>query len=86
MVVGSFNVGVPAIAVGWNHKYDEFLKLYDQQNLNLAFSNLLVDKAMEEVNVFEQNDFLRDDINECNLKLKENVKKSFELLGLQLQL
>jgi len=84
VVVGSFSVGVPAIAIGWNHKYDEFLRLYNQQNLNVSFSGLLVDEVLKEVNLLERNNYLKDDINECNLKQKEKVEKSFELLGLHI--
>jgi len=80
VVVGSFSVGIPAIAIGWNHKYNEFLNLYGQGDLNMIFSDKTVNNVIKQVEKLESNEFLKESIKNYNLKLKGIVRDSFDKL------
>jgi polysaccharide pyruvyl transferase WcaK-like protein len=82
VIVGSFSVGVPAIAIGWNHKYDEFLGLYDKKSLNMEYSKDLVANVLEEISKLERNGFYNDEIKNYNLDFKKSVQNSFNKLKL----
>ena len=40
VLVGSVSVNTPSLCIGWNTKYEEFLKLYDRTNYELSVNDL----------------------------------------------
>lgn len=80
VVVGSLSSGVPSIAIGWSHKYQEFLNLYNLKELNLDYSTdleLSIKKSIENIHM---NDDMYRDIKDKNIELKNSVQNSFEHL------
>lgn len=80
VVVGSFSVNTPAFAIGWNHKYEEFLGLYDMKFLNLRFNDVLVANALEQLNRIEDASFYSKEIRSRNVSLKVRVKESLNIM------
>lgn len=79
VVVGSVSQNTPSIAIGWNPKYESFLKLYNKNHWNINFGT----NAFKEIdNLIEDKDFStpKNDLSKSNNVLKEEVLKSFELL------
>ncbi|GHY51470.1 Polysaccharide pyruvyl transferase [Vibrio cholerae] len=81
VVVGSLSSGTPSIAVGWSHKYQEFLRLYNLTKLNLEFSTSLDKEILALVDSLEAEICKDIEINSCNEKLKGRVSESFECLS-----
>ncbi|TQV77029.1 polysaccharide pyruvyl transferase family protein [Aliikangiella marina] len=80
VVVGSLSCNVPSIAIGWSHKYQEFLKLYNLESLNLDFNDKFQKKVLKKLEEFKDNDFYSRSIGQSNVALKSKVKDSFSLL------
>lgn len=80
VIVAALSCYVPAIAVGWNPKYISFLKLYDVPQFNLEFNSSILENSMKLLT--EKNlDEAKERIKKKNPLLKEEVKKSFEILN-----
>jgi colanic acid/amylovoran biosynthesis protein len=80
VLVGSMSSGTPSFAIGWSHKYKEFMALYDLQDniikYELGFSDLIIDKALVIIN--SKND--TDNILRINVFLKDKIRYSLEQL------
>ncbi len=50
-MISSLSVGVPVIILGWSHKYQEVLKMFDLTDCYITFSNLNVESM---ISLFEQ--------------------------------
>ena len=84
VVVGSISQDIPSIAIGWNPKYESFLKLYDKISWNIDFSN----SAFKQINsLLENDDFIssKNKFKKRNDVLKDKVLESFNLLFNQIQ-
>lgn len=79
VVVGSISQDVPSIAIGWNPKYESFLKLYNKENWNIDFSSNSLKEIDELIN---NEEFVNSEnlLAETNTKLREKVYGSFKLL------
>lgn len=80
VVVGSFSVNTPAFAIGWNHKYEEFLGLYDMRFLNLRFDGELLANVLGGLKRIEDASFYSKEINKRNIILKLRVKESLAVM------
>lgn len=78
-VVGAVSSGVPAIAIGWNPKYESFLNLYGLKELNIDFNSGAALEIKKLINNFNY-DELSKIIASRNVSLKEKAKESFDLL------
>jgi polysaccharide pyruvyl transferase WcaK-like protein len=79
VVVGSISQNVPSVAIGWNPKYESFLKLYGKQNWNIEFGN----RAFVEItNLIDDKKFnaSEEELKLRNIELKKDVSRSFSLL------
>ena len=85
VLVGSISSNVPAIAVGWNPKYESFLSLYNKRNWSVDFSDNSFNEISNIISSFNEID------NKLELKDKNNILKNdvnlsfsklFELLEL----
>jgi polysaccharide pyruvyl transferase WcaK-like protein len=84
VVVGSFSVGTPSFAIGWSHKYEEFLSLYDKTTLNLKFDDDLVNKLIKQLKSVENEKFYSSEINCKNIELKSKAEESFDSMFLEM--
>jgi polysaccharide pyruvyl transferase WcaK-like protein len=80
VVVGSFSVNTLAFAIGWNHKYEEFLGLHDMKFLNLRFDDALVANVLDQLSHIEEASFYSKEICKRNTDLKGRVKESFDVM------
>jgi len=80
VLVGSMSSGTPSFAVGWNHKYKEFMSLYGlQENIvkfECGFSQKIIDMALIVIDGVDQ----KDKVFRINITLKEKIKYSFQQL------
>lgn len=80
VVVGSFSCGTPSISVGWSHKYQEFMDLYNCKHLNLIYGETLSEDILDAVDELFSNSFFNEVIKDKSNLLKKNVEMSFECL------
>jgi len=80
VIVGSFSVNTPSFAVGWNHKYEEFLALYDMRFLNLKFNDALVINILDGLTRLENELFYLKEVSDRNSTLKPRVEASLEAM------
>ena len=84
VVVGSMSSGVPSIALGWSHKYLEFLNLYSMRQLNVEYGEESYFTVVSEFGDVSNLNDLKLTIEATNLKLKRKVAASFEELFVML--
>jgi colanic acid/amylovoran biosynthesis protein len=77
VVVGSFSCNTPSIAIGWSHKYEEFMRLYDLEHLNLYFNDKLANEIFKHVSSLIDSDFHTLLLKSKNSHLKSKVSNSF---------
>ena len=80
VIVAALSTNVPAIAIGWNPKYKNFLGLYERENFNLEFNEDLKQKVTELLADISFDDEIKH-IQNKNALLKERVRDSFLLLN-----
>lgn len=78
-VVGAVSSGVPAIAIGWNPKYESFLNLYGLKKLNVDFNPGAAVEINTLINNFDYDELVKIIVSR-NVSLKEKAKESFDLL------
>jgi polysaccharide pyruvyl transferase WcaK-like protein len=79
VIVGSISQDIPSIAIGWNPKYESFLKLYNKKYWNIDFGS----NSFKEIkNLLENKEFTSgiNDLAVFNQTLKQNVSESFNQL------
>lgn len=79
VVVGSISQNVPSIAIGWNPKYESFVRLYDKHNWNIDYG---VDTYNQILELTTDKNFLnsREELETHNIKLRQSVLDGFKLL------
>lgn len=84
-LVGAMSGGTPAFAIGWNHKYEEFLAPYQMKDRSLAMDDipqdpsLLAELACDIVSaLLERTD--RSEISAVNATTQKQVEQSFSEL------
>jgi colanic acid/amylovoran biosynthesis protein len=79
VVVGSISQSIPSLAIGWNPKYESFLKLYNKKSWNIDFGD---NSFKEIISLIENEDFLHsgNNLRNSNELLKDKVTESFKLL------
>ncbi|WP_253658657.1 MULTISPECIES: polysaccharide pyruvyl transferase family protein [unclassified Vibrio] len=80
VVVGSFSCNTPSISIGWSHKYQEFMDLYNCKHLNLNYGGTLSESVLDAVNELTSNNFFNEEIKAKNNLLKNRAEMSFECL------
>ncbi|MCW8832553.1 MAG: polysaccharide pyruvyl transferase family protein [Colwellia sp.] len=80
VLVGSMSSGTPSFAIGWSHKYKEFMSLYNLE-VNIVkfesdFSQEIIDKALAVMDNADQ----KEKILEINTSLKNRIQCSFSKL------
>lgn len=71
-MISSLSVGVPVIILGWSHKYQEVLKMFDLTDCYITFSNLNV-KNM--ISLFEQLFQKKSTLTKCIVTNIDKVRK-----------
>ncbi len=81
VLVGCFSVGTPCLAIGWNSKYSEFLKLYGKEHFLLGTDLSNLDSDL--VRLEQLMDSYAEEGKDISIKsssLKVSVESSFSLL------
>lgn len=85
VIVGAMSSNVPAIAIGWNPKYESFLKLYKMQENSIAISDeslYFLSKTIENIeNNYSQ---ITHSLRIINSSLSKKVEESFNFLVAEL--
>ncbi|MCH7414629.1 polysaccharide pyruvyl transferase family protein [Belliella sp. R4-6] len=79
VVVGSISQNIPSLAIGWNPKYESFLKLYDKTEWNLKFDDQILENTLKSIESIEL-DKHSEKLELRNFDLKEKVNNSFSKL------
>ena len=80
VIVAALSTNVPAIALGWNPKYKNFLGLYERANYNLEFNPATKESALQLIlNTPHEKEVKH--LQNKNALLKERVRESFLLLN-----
>jgi polysaccharide pyruvyl transferase WcaK-like protein len=79
VVVGSISQDIPSIAIGWNPKYESYLKLYNKNHWNIDLGS---NSFIEIKHLLENKEFTSgiNDLAVFNQTLKQNVSESFNQL------
>ena len=73
-IVASLSLGIPTLAIGWHHKYQEVLELFKQDDLICNFGELSIESLMEKFEYLWNNrEEIKETINSCVPKVRERI-------------
>lgn len=86
VLVGAVSTNVPAIAIGWNEKYQSFLDLYDMSEMSVEFNGNTFENTVKLIDNNIENINLKKKLIEKNTILYHEVKDSFVRLSRSLNI
>lgn len=81
-MIGALEKKVPVLLIGWSHKYQEVLDMFELGQYAADFSNLNMDSLKESFEKFEQDeDIIRKKLEKNHPQVMESSRRNIQYIG-----